>query len=129
MNRFTRSENSNGASAARPQLEPPVGARSPLSGPLPEGHRTPSPASAAKLAANRANAQHSTGPKTEEGKARVSHNAFKHGLDFHQIAEEELKDRAQSAEQTRSGPSAGGSRQTLRLRCHDVSGEPGRSGG
>lgn len=33
-----------------------------------------------KLAANRANAQHSTGPKTEDGKARVSQNAVKHGL-------------------------------------------------
>jgi hypothetical protein len=33
-----------------------------------------------KLAANRANAQHSTGPKTDDGKARVSQNAVKHGL-------------------------------------------------
>ena len=36
--------------------------------------------SAAKLAANRANAQLSTGPKTEEGKAAVSKNAVRHGL-------------------------------------------------
>jgi hypothetical protein len=34
----------------------------------------------AKLAANRANAQKSTGPKTIEGKANSSRNAFKHGL-------------------------------------------------
>ena len=34
----------------------------------------------ARLAANRANAQHSTGPRTEEGKARVSLNAVKTGL-------------------------------------------------
>ena len=33
-----------------------------------------------QLAANRANAQHSTGPKTETGKRRSSFNAFKHGL-------------------------------------------------
>src|SRR5450755_4857468 len=29
---------------------------------------------------NRANAQHSTGPKTPEGKAASSENSFKHGL-------------------------------------------------
>jgi len=34
-----------------------------------------------QIAANRANAQHCTGPKTEEGKANSSKNSFKHGLD------------------------------------------------
>jgi hypothetical protein len=38
------------------------------------------PISAARIAANKANAQNSTGPRTAEGKARVSENAFKHGL-------------------------------------------------
>ena len=33
-----------------------------------------------KLAANRANAQHSTGPKTPEGKARSRENSLKHGF-------------------------------------------------
>jgi len=33
-----------------------------------------------KLAANRANAQKSTGPKTPEGKAKVAQNNWKHGL-------------------------------------------------
>ncbi len=34
----------------------------------------------AKRAANRANAQHSTSPRTPEGKAAVSRNAQSHGL-------------------------------------------------
>ena len=37
-------------------------------------------ASAAQKAANKQNAQHSTGPKTEAGKEAVSQNAAKHGL-------------------------------------------------
>ena len=38
-----------------------------------------------KLAANRANAQKSTGPKTVEGKARVRNNAIRHGLRAEQV--------------------------------------------
>ena len=37
-------------------------------------------ATAAQIEANRRNAQKSTGPKTDEGKARVRRNAFKHGM-------------------------------------------------
>ena len=37
-------------------------------------------ATAAQIEANRRNAQRSTGPKTDEGKARVRRNAFKHGM-------------------------------------------------
>jgi len=41
--------------------------------------------SPAKVAANQANAQLSTGPKTEEGKARSAQNALKHGLSSAQV--------------------------------------------
>ncbi len=85
MNLFVRSSKSYGAAAARPQPEPPVGSRSPVSGPLPDGNQPPGSASVAKLAANRANALHSTGPKTDEGKARTARNALKHGLDSKEI--------------------------------------------
>jgi hypothetical protein len=40
---------------------------------------------AAQLLANQANAQHSTGPGTEEGKARSARNNFRHGLASGQI--------------------------------------------
>jgi hypothetical protein len=53
---------------------------------------------------NRANAQFSTGPRTEAGKARSSQNAFKHGLSAQQLvikpedleAFNELQDRYQA---------------------------------
>jgi len=46
---------------------------------------------AIRAAANRANAQHSTGPRTEEGKARSAKNSFKHGLSLqrHVVLEHE----------------------------------------
>ncbi|HZS55793.1 MAG TPA: hypothetical protein VFA65_15440, partial [Bryobacteraceae bacterium] len=40
-------------------------------------------ASEAQLAANRENAQHSTGPASETGKAASSKNAVRHGLAGH----------------------------------------------
>ena len=38
-----------------------------------------------QIKANKQNAQHSTGPRTENGKARVALNALKHGLTGKQI--------------------------------------------
>lgn len=40
-----------------------------------------------QIAANRANALRSTGPKTAAGKQRSSQNALRHGLSLHQSAE------------------------------------------
>ncbi len=48
----------------------------------------------AKLAANQANSQHSTGPKTEAGKRHASLNAFRHGLtgQIHIATPEEMEE-------------------------------------
>ena len=48
--------------------------------PEPEPEPASSPISDARLAANRANSQHSTGPRTSTGKAKSSLNAIKTGL-------------------------------------------------
>jgi hypothetical protein len=48
----------------------------------------------ARAATNRANAQHSTGPRTAEGKARSSQNARKHGLSLQRHAVLEHEDPA-----------------------------------
>ena len=61
-------------------------------------------ATAAQIEANRLNAQRSTGPKTDEGKARVRRNAVKHGMTARTIMPvlpqedpKELEDRTQQA--------------------------------
>ena len=61
-------------------------------------------ATAAQIEANRRNAQRSTGPKTDEGKARVKLNAIKHGMTARTIMPvlpqedpKELEDRTQQA--------------------------------
>lgn len=51
-------------------------------------------ASAARIAANRLNARRSTGPRTEEGKHRVSRNAVTHGLTAQTICLAEESDEA-----------------------------------
>src|SRR5689334_7871764 len=45
--------------------------------------RTPKMATEAQVKANQANAQHSTGPKTMQGKIAVAQNNFRHGLSGH----------------------------------------------
>ena len=85
------------AHAAKPARQPrtpkPAPQPAPEAAPNPAPRSAPQPAaesapeaapkatlSAAQLAANRANAQHSTGPRTPEGKAVSSRNALRHGL-------------------------------------------------
>jgi hypothetical protein len=43
------------------------------------------PSTPRKIAANRANAQKSTGPKTPEGRARAAQNSVKHGLNSERV--------------------------------------------
>jgi hypothetical protein len=53
------------------------------------------PVSPKQLAANRANASHSTGPRTSEGKARSAQNSRKHGFtatNFAVVRLEELEE-------------------------------------
>ena len=63
--------------AARKQARKAARAASPSSSPTTSEARA---ASEARADVNRANAQHSTGPKTPEGRAISSRNSFKHGL-------------------------------------------------
>jgi hypothetical protein len=68
------------AAATPIPVEPPV-PPAPTETPTPAAeHEPPTTISEAQLAANRANAQHSTGPTTEAGKEKVSQNRITHGL-------------------------------------------------
>lgn len=71
---------------------------------------------AAKLAANRANAMKSTGPRTAEGKARAAQNARRHGLRAVFLADEgftqEVKDLA------RLFAGEGAPEEVFALACH-----------
>lgn len=52
--------------------------------------------SAQKIEANRVNARASTGPKTRAGKARVSQNARRHGLNLSVLADPTLSEEVES---------------------------------
>ena len=75
-----------GSGATLPLQEPPVTEASSPDNPIEgEGKRAISPR---KLAANRANAQHSTGPKTADGKAKSAQNSIKHGIFVRQLLQQ-----------------------------------------
>lgn len=65
------------------------------SGPIPDAGKAP--VSPKKLEANRLNAQKSTGPRTEEGKAKAAANSYRHGFFAKHLflnAEQWAKDKA-----------------------------------
>ncbi|PSC06542.1 hypothetical protein SLNSH_01640 [Alsobacter soli] len=62
--------------------------------------------SAARLAANRANAQKSTGPKTPKGKVASSRNALRHGLSITVLEDPSYGDAALRMADAIAGPDA-----------------------
>src|SRR5512142_506218 len=71
--------------------------------------------SEARIAANRSNAQKSTGPRTKVGKATVAQNAIKHGFFAHQdlIAEDDPQQYQEHCRRWLSELSPSGERQGL----------------
>ena len=66
-----------------PTLPPVATPEPPVAAPAPETPKPVAPISDAQLTANRANALHSTGPKTDAGRAISSQNRTTHGLARH----------------------------------------------
>ncbi len=60
--------------------------------------------SARKVAANRANARRSTGPKTARGRARSARNAVRHGLSVPVLADPDLRGEAMALVRQIGGP-------------------------
>jgi hypothetical protein len=74
------------------------------------------PTSIARIAANRANARKSTGPRTAAGKATVSHNARRHGLSRPLLCEGTFTPHVEALAREIAGEDAGGER--LALACN-----------
>src|SRR5438477_7899427 len=72
--------------------------------------------SARKLAANRANARASTGPKTRAGRARSARNAHRHGLNLPVLADPALASEVDALARAIAGRDAGAERHELARR-------------
>jgi len=72
------------------------------------------------LAANRANAARSTGPRTRAGKAVVAHNALRHGLSLPVLADPALAGEAAALAQRIAGEGAGEARRAAALRIAEA---------
>jgi hypothetical protein len=73
-----------------------------------------------KIAANRANARASTGPKTRRGRSRSAKNAFRHGLSLPVESDQALFEEVEALAGQISGPHAGSHIQMLALRVADA---------
>jgi len=76
--------------------------------------------SGAVLAANRANAARSTGPRTRVGKAAVKHNALRHGLSLPVLADAVLAPEVAALAQRIAGEGASEPRGEAALRIADA---------
>ena len=72
-----------------------------------------------KITANRQNAAHSTGPRTDHGKARARNNAYKHGLASSVLADAAL---TQDVERVERALSTVGNELYNELATHDLAG-------
>jgi hypothetical protein len=67
--------------------------------------------SSAKINANRVNARASTGPKTQQGRARSAQNALRHGLSLPVEADPVLSEEIETLAREVAGPDANARRQ------------------
>jgi hypothetical protein len=77
--------------------------------------------SARKIAANRANARASTGPKTAPGRARAAQNALRHGLSLPVHADPALSQKVEALARKIAGTGAGTEMQHLARRVAEAS--------
>jgi hypothetical protein len=79
-----------------------------------------------KIEANRKNARASTGPKTEQGRARMARNAFRHGLSLHVCSDSVLCEEVESLARKIAGTEANVEIQELARRAAEAQIDLGR---